>query len=186
MQGKTVGDIGVSKVINIAANGHRRTFGRATGWNKRVNCYDLWARAMISPKRPTQIELTDFMGCWRVERAIRHADGTEAQFQGTATWTPDGTGALYVENGRLSMAGGASFHAERRYVWDHDLKVYFEDGRFFHSVPIKGEQATHDCAPDTYRVDYDFDAWPTFRVVWHVTGPRKDYVSNTIYTRQPD
>ncbi|MEP6068448.1 MAG: DUF6314 family protein [Paracoccaceae bacterium] len=138
---------------------------------------------MTLPTRPTQINLSDFLGSWHVERHIRHADGTEAQFKGTATWTPNDTGAVYVEKGQLSMAKGASFHAERQYVWDHNLNVYFDDGRFFHSVPLLGEQFTHDCDPDTYRVGYDFDEWPVFRVVWHVVGPRKDYVSDTSYLR---
>ena len=33
----------------------------------------------------------------------------------------------------------------------------------------------HDCPPDTYRVRYDFRAWPRWQAEWRVTGPRKDY-----------
>lgn len=73
--------------------------------------------------------------------------------------------------------------AERRYRWDSDLRVFFEDGRFFHQVPRTGGATEHWCAPDMYRVRYRFARWPEWETVWRVIGPRKDYAMITRYTR---
>jgi hypothetical protein len=63
--------------------------------------------------------------------------------------------------------------------------VLFEDGRFFHRFdaedPLPG--ASHACAPDAYRVRYDFRAWPRWEAAWRVSGPRKDYAMVTRYSR---
>ena len=127
--------------------------------------------------------LADFMGHWTVTREIREANGTRAAFRGTAHWTPEGPGALYSESGHLSIAGAPPFLAERRYRWDADLNVSFDDGSPFHQVDTEGQEITHICPPDTYRGHYDFTTWPQFRLTWRVTGPRKDYVSVTCFSR---
>ena len=44
--------------------------------------------------------------------------------------------------------------------------------------------ADHWCDPDTYKVRYDFREWPLWRAEWRVTGPRKDYVMRSVYTRE--
>ncbi|APZ53365.1 DUF6314 family protein [Salipiger abyssi] len=124
--------------------------------------------------------LDAFFGEWELERQIRHHDGGIARFEGTALWVPKGMGALYIERGTLVMPQ-ARYHSERRYLWDRALRVYFEDGRFFHQVPAEGGQAEHRCPPDTYAVFYDFGAWPVWTTRWHVSGPRKDYVMLSRY-----
>ncbi len=129
-----------------------------------------------------QIELSDLLGLWQLQREILHDDGTSARFEGEARWTPDGSGAQYIETGKLHLSDTAAFTAERRYRWDADLSVWFDDGRFFHKVPPAGE-ATHLCAPDTYVIAYAFEAWPDFRVDWRVTGPRKAYSARSLYRR---
>ncbi len=63
------------------------------------------------------------------------------------------------------------------------MHVFFDDGRPFHTVPAHGAEALHDCPPDTYRVRYTYDATDTFSTRWHVTGPRKDAVLRTQFTR---
>ena len=40
---------------------------------------------------------------------------------------------------------------------------------------IRPPPPAHDCPPDSYRVRYDFRAWPRWQAEWRVTGPRKDY-----------
>ncbi|EAQ25135.1 MULTISPECIES: DUF6314 family protein [unclassified Roseovarius] len=131
--------------------------------------------------------LNDFEGVWLIERDIRHADGTTAQFTGRAVWRPDAAGALaYHESGQMLLASGLRFEGERRYVWTHDLSVWFADGRFFHSVPASGGDTRHWCDPDQYEGHYDFTEWPAFRVTWHVRGPRKDYRMVTRYRRSDD
>ena len=125
--------------------------------------------------------LRDFLGSWNLDRRIVQSDGQTARFIGRAVWTRQGEGALYAETGQLTLAGHAPMQAERRYRWEADLSVRFEDGRFFHRVPPQGGHSDHWCDPDQYEVQYDFGVWPRFRVTWQVRGPRKDYTMTSLY-----
>lgn len=128
--------------------------------------------------------LADFAGSWALTRRILSPGQADARFEGTAVWAEAAAGRLaYEETGTLTLAGHPPMHSTRRYVWDAALGVWFDDGRFFHTVPPGGGRATHWCDPDYYVVDYRFDDWPAFEVTWQVTGPRKDYASVTRYTR---
>ncbi|MDF0602036.1 DUF6314 family protein [Psychromarinibacter sp. C21-152] len=133
-------------------------------------------------------ELTDFLGLWVLERHVEDRLSHHApRFEGTAEFTPDGAGLAYVESGLLHVPGQASLQAERRYFWRRQgvgLAVVFEDGRPFHVIeagltPV----AHHDCAPDVYRVRYDFTGWPAWQAVWQVKGQRKDYRMVSAYRR---
>jgi hypothetical protein len=128
--------------------------------------------------------LQDFLGQWRVVRRIMPATGPDARFEGRAVWHPDAEGALYREDGHLLMPGQPPMQARREYRWAADLSVYFPDGRFFHQVPSEGGETVHWCDPDTYHVRYDFSDWPVFCAIWTVSGPRKDYRSETTYARE--
>ena len=132
---------------------------------------------------PTERRLADFLGRWEITRTITPADGPPASFTGHGTWRAEAAGAIYTETGVLQLHGAAPMTAERKYLWDDDLSVRFEDGRPFHTVPADGGQATHFCDPDTYHVTYDFSDWPAFTVRYDVTGPRKDYVMISRYQR---
>jgi hypothetical protein len=46
--------------------------------------------------------------------------------------------------------------------------------------------AAHECAPDQYRVGYDFRAWPRWMANWRVRGPRKHYRIVSTFTRSGD
>ena len=129
-------------------------------------------------------ELTDFLGTWSLSRVIRHGDGASGTFEGSATIERDGAGALYSERGWLEMPGQGRFQAERRYRWDDALRVYFEDGRFFHQIPVEGGATGHWCDPDQYDVTYMFDDWPDWSSRWTVIGPRKNYVMTSRYSRK--
>ena len=128
-------------------------------------------------------DLLDFVGDWRFDRRIEHASGDVANAEGRATFTPHGAALDYVENGRLSQNGGPALTGTRRYRWAPGLQVFFDNGRFFHTVPPTGQVARHDCAPDLYVGTYAFDNWPEWTVTWTVTGPAKDYVSCTRFWR---
>jgi len=127
-------------------------------------------------------ELSDFVGCWRFERDVRHADGSLVQITGTADFEWQGDALLYQEHGTMRLATGQLLQAERRYLWQQGLRIYFDDGRFFHAVPPTGGDAKHWCPPDDYRVSYDFVVWPRWRAVWRVQGPAKSYEMTTDYT----
>ncbi|SDX97392.1 DUF6314 family protein [Citreimonas salinaria] len=125
--------------------------------------------------------LADFIGSWRLERQIRHGDGSVARFDGRAEWRAEGGGALCLETGTLTLPDGVAVQAERRYLWDEALQVRFQDGRFFHAVPPLGGRVAHDCPPDRYEATYDFAEWPRWRCTWRVRGPRKDYAMHGLY-----
>ncbi|KFE34410.1 DUF6314 family protein [Thioclava atlantica] len=129
-------------------------------------------------------ELSDFAGEWALTREIRHADGSEARFEGAARFVPEGEGLLYLEEGALILPGGQRMRAERRYLWRTEggrIAVFFEDGRPFHSFAPDAPEAAHWCDPDDYRVTYEFAHWPDWRAEWRVRGPRKDYVMISDY-----
>lgn len=127
--------------------------------------------------------LSDFAGRWCLDKQITPTQGPCAVFEGTATWRPVEAGLAYEEYGRLWIGDAAPLEAERRYLWTPTLDVLFDDGRFFHTVPRAGGRAHHVCPPDDYVVEYGFADWPTFTAVWHVVGPRKDYVMTARYRR---
>ena len=126
------------------------------------------------------MRLAEFIGEWSLEREIVQADGLHGHFSGRAWWHPEGDGALYEERGEMVLPTGR-FAAERRYRWESDLSVWFDDGRFFHQVPEAGGETGHWCDPDQYDVCYDFSRWPLWLVRWQVRGPRKDYVMVSRY-----
>lgn len=130
---------------------------------------------------PTSRSLSDFAGRWRLERQIVHDDGTVAQFTGTATWTPDGDRLRCVEEGEMRIGDGPAMAGQRVYLWDAGLRVYFDDGRFFHTVPPTGGETGHWCDPDQYDGYYDFSDWPAFTITWAVRGPRKAYQMTSRY-----
>ncbi|WP_224503825.1 DUF6314 family protein [Celeribacter litoreus] len=134
------------------------------------------------------LRLTDFEGEWTLERTIDDAlAGQSARMTGKATFTPEDDGLRMTERGRLEMeATSQSFDAEREYVWrsaPNGIAVYFDDGRLFHLFETASAcpTADHDCPPDDYSVAYDFSEWPVWTARWRVKGPRKDYVSTTVF-----
>ena len=127
--------------------------------------------------------LADFAGRWHIQRQITPSEGPPATFAGTAIWAPDADTLRYHETGQLTVAGHTPMQSTQRYQWDSALGVWFDDGRYFHSVPPGGGPVRHWCDPDLYVGAYDFGRWPQFEVRWTVTGPRKDYVSVTRYWR---
>ncbi|MEM9845409.1 MAG: DUF6314 family protein [Pseudomonadota bacterium] len=133
--------------------------------------------------------LWDFEGTWQLDRTILHRAGPRAQLTGQAVLTRAGQGLDYYESGVLSLDGQAPVRAERRYLWRPgdagDVEILFEDGRAFHTIVRDAPRATHECAPDTYEVEYDFSDWPDWQSHWEVTGPWKAYSMASRYSRVP-
>ncbi|WP_299848702.1 DUF6314 family protein [uncultured Roseovarius sp.] len=127
--------------------------------------------------------LDDFEGKWRLKRQITPATTPPGQFLGVATWSRAAHGLTYHEMGELQIAGHPAMSAERCYLWQSDLSVWFDDGRFFHHVPAVGGETSHWCDPDQYNGIYDFSNWPRFSVTWRVKGPAKDYRMVSDYDR---
>ncbi len=109
--------------------------------------------------------MADFLGAYAVSRRIAdRLSGGETTFEGTATITADGSGAIYKEVGALQMGTG-TFTAERSYLWrpaGARIEVAFADGQPFHDFdPDQGGQATeHLCGADMYRGGMTFQNGP--------------------------
>lgn len=137
----------------------------------------------------TSVQLKDLLGVWHLRRQIadRRLDAV-GSFLGTARFERDAKGALQRETGVLRFAGGPPMQADRVYRWQEAqgrFLVFFEDGRPFHDfAPYADQRATHLCGADTYRVTYDFAGWPFWTSQWTVTGPRKDLVITTEFSRE--
>ena len=130
-----------------------------------------------------------FTGTWFVVRRIRDLKTRElGRLRGTAEFANHHEGIRFSERGELVLAH-ARAEARRDYRFviegDHRFSVFFADGRFFHRANVaKGVAAvTHDCAPDTYRGRYRFPDRDRWSLSWRITGPRKDLVISTLFSR---
>lgn len=133
-------------------------------------------------------DLADFEGLWLLKRDVIHEGAPPARFEGEARVIREGEAWAYREAGVLHMDGHAPMQAERAYAWrarpEGGIDVFFDDGRYFHSITGAG-QAEHWCAPDMYEVIYDFAAWPDWTATWWVRGPKKAYRMESRYFRPP-
>jgi hypothetical protein len=131
-------------------------------------------------------DLDDFEGTWRLERRIEdRRGGPDGVFRGTAVFLRDNDDLRYREEGDLRLAGHAPVRAERRYRWSRRgdrIVVTYPDLKPFYSFSPAIGIGTHFCAPDVYRVAYDFEGWPHWTARWDVNGPRKDYTATSLYT----
>jgi len=140
---------------------------------------------------PHQVnDLMGFLeGDWHLWRWIvdRRA-GQKGRFAGGAAFFADEGQLLYREDGRL-VIGGHDGSAMQLYTFSFPERgraaVSFSDGRPFHDLDLTAGrwQATHLCDPDRYDGEFTVlgpDAW---RVVWKVTGPRKDLTLDSTYRR---
>lgn len=131
-------------------------------------------------------------GAWDLDRTIEN----QARMTGTAVFAPFGTMLKYREEGRMRLFGGKEFDAHREYRFERapdGFTVHFEEEplRLFHRVRIVSDAddfvgtATHLCMPDSYESSYCFVADGSYMIRHRVRGPRKDYVSTTMFTRRP-
>lgn len=145
---------------------------------------------MTWAETPRPARLADFAGEWALRRRIddRQA-GRVIAAAGRASFAPDGAGGLIHDEAlSLTIPGHGVVAATRRYLWRPGaggIRVWFADGRAFHRIALGGADAgdEHFCPPDRYCGHYDFSAWPEWRAVWTVCGPRKDYRMRTVYSR---
>ena len=130
--------------------------------------------------------LWSFAGEWRLSRDIHHGSGVIDRLTGTCLFSKSGPRLVQDEQGWLETADGR-FEATRRHVWaevNGRLDISFADMRPFHSIPLGDArpETVHLCPPDRYQVAYDFSAWPEWRTVWTVEGPRKAYRMESVFS----
>jgi hypothetical protein len=133
-------------------------------------------------------------GAWDLIRTIEG----QATMAGIAVFTPHGGTMLkYREEGRIRLATGKVFDAHREYRFERapgGFLVHFgeEPPRLFHRIRIVADSdalvgaATHLCTPDTYDSSYRFLVNGSFTVQHTVRGPRKSYLSSTLFKRRPE
>jgi hypothetical protein len=119
---------------------------------------------------------TALVGAWRLRRRLvdRSAGGL-GTMTGTLTLEPDDGGLAWHEAGRLRWAG-RDLDVTRDYVLRENEDgwwVHFTDGRPFH--PWRpGATVEHPCVADLYRGLIRIDGPDRWRILWDVTGPRKE------------
>jgi hypothetical protein len=131
-------------------------------------------------------------GRWNLDRVIRHSDGQEDRFDGTATFTRSGPRLIHDEEGTLTPGrGGPALKAARRYIWTNAsgrFDIAFYDMRPFHSLPkgVATYETTYLCDPDRYHVTYDLTRFPHWTMTWDVEGPKKGYRMISTFVRARD
>jgi hypothetical protein len=131
-------------------------------------------------------------GAWDLDRTIEG----KATMVGVAGFTRMETGQLkYREDGRIQLPDGQAFDGHREYVYERSpdgFSVFFAENplRRFHDIAIVREgdalvgAAGHLCAADQYDSVYRFVADGSFVIEHLVKGPRKDYLSRTVFKRR--
>jgi hypothetical protein len=132
-------------------------------------------------------------GCWALDRRVEG----QADMHGRATFQRLQGGMLhYREEGKVRLVDGKIFDAHREYRWSREARgfaVFFAESppRLFHRIELAWQgdalvgSASHLCAPDSYDSRYRFLADGGFVVRHLVRGPRKNYVSETVFRRPP-
>ena len=145
-----------------------------------------------APGTAGESSTVDFLdGDWNVVRHISdHLTGDVGVFRGQASFQrcPDGLALSYREDGELRFGGHrgpASRSLLYRELADGSADVRFADGREFYRLDLRSGtwSAEHPCRADQYRVTVRRLSPDSFAEIWRVTGPAKDYVLATTYTR---
>ena len=133
------------------------------------------------------LTMSDFTGhSWVIERVIiDQIRAVEFNFVGECEIVE----GIYFESGEIVLGDGSKLASSRRYIWQDSgdaIDVSFENKSFFHRIDLSKRisKAVHFCAPDTYKVHYDFTLWPNWIVAWNVEGPRKSYKMSSSYRIQ--
>jgi hypothetical protein len=128
-------------------------------------------------------------GEWRLVRRMRDLKRREiGRLTGRASFTADGPCVFAFEEHGLLTLGAMRTEARRAYRYEMTeagFRVLFPDGRFFHEAKLEDGTAlvSHDCAPDLYRGRYRIASADRWSLSWRITGPRKDLVISSVFSR---
>ncbi|WP_020660594.1 DUF6314 family protein [Amycolatopsis benzoatilytica] len=130
-----------------------------------------------------------FSGDWRLARDIAGVDGEAlGSAAGCVTFTLEDDVLVYHESGELRLgAHRGPFVRTLHYrpAGGARAAVHFDHGGFFHDVDLTtGEwTADHPCSADWYRGTYLLVDERRWEQEWVVTGPAKDHVITSRFTR---
>lgn len=132
------------------------------------------------------------LGDWRFERVVEdRRSGAHSEVRGVGSITrASATRLRWHEEGTWTRAGMQSPVARTHLLdlleGERGWVVLFDDERLFHRW-APGTEVVHPCGKDTYRGHYELgglaeqpERWVTR---WHCTGPAKDYLLTTTWTR---
>ena len=129
-------------------------------------------------------------GGWILTRSITH----QATMHGAARFSRTREDSLsYHERVQVRLSSGNSYEAYRDYVFKRDrcgfIVLFAEaDQRLFHQVALTLSDgcllgvAEHLCSADRYLSTYKFLPDGSYAVEHRVSGPKKAYVSTTVYS----
>lgn len=100
----------------------------------------------------------------------------------------------YIEQGTLTLDhGGVVENVTRVFLYqfkDEAIQIYYADGpdngKLFQTLTFKNDSeasAEHLCGKDLYKSHYKFEFPESFTITHDVKGPKKDYVSETVFRR---
>ena len=135
-------------------------------------------------------------GRWSIERRIEPG----GYFAGEASFTPRSPASLlYRESGRVVLDNGNELDGENSYVYalrNGDIEISFADGpsrgKQFIDISLPADDPAefpvvsadrHLCRLDTYEATFRLEHADLFRMTYVVRGPKKSYVSRSVYRR---
>ena len=132
---------------------------------------------------------SDIIGEWKITRSIEDKlNQKKFELEGLATFTNNESLYHYNETGIMkSELFQSKVHQD--YLWVITLegwKINFADGSHFHDLVLanKEQHVYHKCLKDIYRGEFLLNLPNEIKVLWNVSGPRKDYVSHTYYKKR--
>ncbi len=130
------------------------------------------------------------IGEWTLHRTITPG----GVFVGQGVFEPSAQDIiLYHEDGLLTLDNGTVLEPTKKYRWRLEqgiICVHFDDGvtkgELFQTLDFTNAhvaQASHFCAPDDYVSEYHFVNRDYFEITHRVSGPKKSYTAQSIYSR---
>lgn len=130
-------------------------------------------------------------GVWQIERTITPGGALvgQAEFKSFSQ-----SQFHYYEQGRLTLEDGKVLEDVSR-SYDYRLeggviKIYYADGvdngKLFQELEFISDSkafAKHLCGDDLYKSEYEFHLPKSFAIRHEVKGPKKDYISETKYSK---
>lgn len=154
---------------------------------------------MINAERGSGSELVGwrayFAGSWAMARRIDDRRGARiGAASGEAIFAVGADDATMICTEALTIDyGGRRLAGQQATIWRFDdtegPALYFRDGRFFFAMRFRQEDSrlraafSHDCGEDRYEGAASIADENNWRLVWNVSGPRKDYSLDTFYSR---
>lgn len=130
-------------------------------------------------------------GMWKIDRIIKPGGVMTGQVEFRPV---SETQYHYTEQGRLTTeAGNVIEDVTRAYIYkfeNNTIQIYYADGpdngalfQTLNFIDKSCATAEHFCGQDLYKSEYQFNFADSFTIRHIVTGPKKDYVSETVFTR---